>query len=62
VTEDPSARRSQCCLSLSDLPEPLGVEELLAGSLPLSEGLKAAGGALEPASAGRKPPPVAPEI
>jgi hypothetical protein len=42
--KDPSARCSRCRLSPSDLPEPPGAEELLAAPLPLSEGLRAAGG------------------
>jgi hypothetical protein len=62
MTKDPSARRSRCRLSPSDLLEPPGAEELLAAPLPLSEGLRAAGGTLEPASAGREPPAGTPGI
>jgi hypothetical protein len=58
----PSAWRSRCRLSPSDLPEPPGVEELLVAPLPLSKGLRATGGALEPASAGREPPAGTPGI
>jgi hypothetical protein len=52
VTKDPSERRSRCRLSPSDLPVAPREEEPPATPLPLSEELGAAGGALEPASAG----------
>jgi hypothetical protein len=60
--KDPLARRSRCRLSPSDLPESPGAEELPAAPFPLPEGLRAAGGALEPASAGREPPAGSPGI
>jgi hypothetical protein len=44
MTKDPSARRSRCRLSPSDLLEPPGAEELLATPLPLSKGLRVVGG------------------
>jgi hypothetical protein len=62
VTKDPSARRRRYRLSPSDLPEPPGVEELLAAPLPFPEGLRVAGGALELASVGREPPAGTPGI
>jgi hypothetical protein len=62
MTEDPSVRRSRCRLSPSDLPEPPEAEELLAAPLSLSEGLGAAGGALEPASMGQEPTAGTPRI
>jgi hypothetical protein len=43
-TSDPSARRNRCRLSSTDPPVPPGVEELLAGPLPLSMELGATAG------------------
>jgi hypothetical protein len=57
---DPSARRSWCRLTSSNLPAASGVKELLAGPLPLSEGLRTAEETLGATSAGWGPPPSAP--
>jgi hypothetical protein len=62
MTSDPSARRSRRRLSSSDPPVPPGAEELLVAPLPLSKGLGATVGALEPAPAGWEPPAGTPGI
>jgi hypothetical protein len=46
-TNDPSACRNRCRLSSSDTSAPLGAEELLAATLPLSKGRGAAAEARE---------------
>jgi hypothetical protein len=61
-TKDPSVRRSQCHLASSDLPTMSGVEELLAGPLPLSEGLGTVEETLGGTLAGWEPRPDAPGI
>jgi hypothetical protein len=53
---------SRCRLTSSDLPATSGVEELLAGPLPLSEGLETAEETLGATSAGWGPQPGAPEM
>jgi hypothetical protein len=52
----------RCRLTSSDLPVMSGVEELLAGPLPLFEELVVARGALGPTPAGWGPPTGAPGI